>query len=122
MGKGKLNNSYLMIHLKCLAEGCEEEGSSFTISEPLHLEELRLLKGSQPVTEWEADMIPPLPFFLSNPTPLLPEVSLNGSIYFLTHSFVQHVLNTYNVPGTVTEAGESSRVWPLKDFSRQGNK
>lgn len=114
MGKGKLNNSYLMIYLKCLAEGCIEEGSSFTNSEPLHLEELKLLKESQPVTKWEADMIPLLH---SNPTSLLPEVSLNASIYFLTHSFVQHVPNTYTVPGTVTEAGESMRVWPLKDFS-----
>lgn len=97
-----------MIHLKCLAEGCIEEGSSFTNSEPLHLEELNLLKGSQPVTEWEADMIPLLPFFHSNPTFLLPEVSLNPSIYFLIHSFVQHVLNTYSVQGTMTEAGFST--------------
>lgn len=55
-------------------------------------------------------MIPLLPFFHSNPTSLLSEVSLNASIYFLTHFFVPHVLNTYNVPSTVAEAGESLKV------------
>ena len=40
VGKGNLNSSYLMICLKCFAEGYGEEGSRFTISVSLNLEEI----------------------------------------------------------------------------------
>ena len=76
-GEGRLNISYLMI---CMRYG--KKGFGFTISEPVDLEELRLLlKRSWPDIGAKSGMIPLLPIPYSNPT----------NIFYLKHCLI--VLN-----------------------------